>query len=306
MTLSVIILTYNEEKHLTRCLDSLKSLNARIYVVDCFSSDRTVSIAHDSGATVLQHAWTNHAEQFNWALDQLPSDAGWVFRLDADEYLTGSLCDEIGSCLESVPQTIAGFFCTRRIVFQGRKLSYGGLNNLKVLRLFRYGRGFAENRWMDEHIKVSGDTRQLKGELIDENLNPLTWWIDKHNRYASREAADALNLKYGFMPRDSVASLRDGGRVSRKRWVKEYVYPKLPAGIRAFLYFSYRMIILLGFLDGRAGITFHILQGFWYRYLVDAKIHEVRRYVSMNHCDVVCAIRNVLGINVGPSAESEN
>lgn len=306
MTLSVIILTHNEEKHLARCLGSLKSLNARIYVVDCFSSDRTVEIAQKFGATVLQHAWTNHAMQFNWALDQLPSDVEWVLRLDADEYLMKSLCDEIGPCLESVPQAIDGFYCTRRMVFQGRKLSYGGLRNLKVLRLFRSDRGRAENRWMDEHIKVSGKTGQLKGELIDENLNSLTWWIDKHNRYASREAVDALNLDYGFMPRDSVASLHGAVGVARKRWIKEHVYSKFPAGIRAFLYVFYRLVILLGFLDGRAGITFHILQGFWYRYLVDAKIQEVIRDTRMHDCDVVCAIRNVLDINVGPPTESEN
>jgi hypothetical protein len=138
----------------------------------------------------------------------------------------------------------------------------------------------------------------FKGELIDDNLNSLTWWTDKHNKYASREAVDLLNLEYGFMPHDSVASLRGGNQAGVKRWLKEVVYARLPGGFRAFAYFFYRYVIRLGFLDGKAGTAFHFLQGFWYRYLVDAKLAEVKRYMRDNNVHVVVAIERVLDIKV--------
>jgi hypothetical protein len=189
-------------------------------------------------------------------------------------------------------------------IFQGRLIRFGGFFHIRILRLFRYGRGRCEDRWMDEHIKVTGRTTNFRGVLIDENLNSLTWWCDKHNRYASREAVEMLNLKYGFLPSDSVAGLANGSQASFKRLVKERVYARLPAGFRALTYFFYRYVIRLGFLDGRTGTTFHVLQGFWYRYLVDAKVAEVERYMRKQRCDVVEAIAVVLDIRLAEQATS--
>lgn len=100
------------------------------------------------------------------------------------------------------------------------------------------------------------------------------------------------------MPHDSVASLRGGGQAGAKRWLKEAVYARLPSGLRAFAYFFYRYILRLGFLDGQAGTAFHFLQGFWYRYLVDAKVAEVKRRMAETGEGPVAAIRGVLGIDV--------
>ena len=100
------------------------------------------------------------------------------------------------------------------------------------------------------------------------------------------------------MPHDSVASLRGGKQAGVKRWVKEVLYARLPGGFRAFAYFFYRYVIRLGFLDGSAGTAFHFLQGFWYRYLVDAKVAEVKRYMANTGCDAVEAIEQVLAIKV--------
>ena len=138
----------------------------------------------------------------------------------------------------------------------------------------------------------------FQGELFDDYLYSLTWWTDKHNRYASREAVDMLNLKYGFMTVDSVASLSGGSQAGVKRWIKERVYARLPRGLRAFAYFFYRYVIRLGFLDGQAGTAFHFLQGFWYRYLVDAKVAEVERYMRDKDVDIATAIADVLEIRV--------
>lgn len=297
MNVTAIILTYNEERHLARCIASLDGVANTIVVADCFSTDATLDIAHAHAARVIQREWVNHATQFNWALTQLDENTDWVLRIDADEVLTPELAAAIRKRLPELGPDIEGVNVGRRMTFQGKLIRWGGVFPVKVLRLFRYGRGQCENRWMDEHIKVAGRTVDFAGELIDDNLNSLTWWTDKHNRYASREAVDLLNLEYGFMPYDSVASLRSG-QAGVKRWVKETLYARLPGGFRAFAYFFYRYVIRLGFLDGQAGMAFHFLQGFWYRYLVDAKVAEVKRYMGEQSVGVEEAIETVLGIRV--------
>lgn len=298
MKLVAIVLTLNEARHLPRCLTSLEGVVGQVLCVDCFSSDDTVRIAQEHGVQVVQREWVNYATQFNWALTQLDEDIDWVLRIDADEYLTPELAAEIHETLPGISYEIDGVFCNRRMTFQGKMIRFGGVFPVRVLRLFRYGRGQCENRWMDEHIKVGGPTADFKGELIDDNLNSLTWWTAKHNCYASREAVDLLNLEYGFAPHDSVAQLRGGSQAGLKRWLKEVIYARLPGGFRAFVYFFYRYVIRFGFFDGQAGTAFHFLQGFWYRYLVDAKIAEVKSYMCTHRCDVTTAIGQVLGIRI--------
>jgi glycosyltransferase involved in cell wall biosynthesis len=305
MNLTAVILTLNESQHLPRCLASLEGVVDHVLVADSFSGDETERISESHGAQFVQHRFVNYASQFNWALTQLDKGTRWILRIDADEYLTPELAAEIRERLSSLDPEVDGVFCGRRIIFQGRLIRFGGLFHIRALRLFRYGRGRCENRWMDEHIKVVGPTTNFRGALVDENLNSLTWWSDKHNRYASREAVDLLNLKYGFLPIDTVASLANGSKASFKRWIKERVYARSPAGLRVFTYFFYRYVIRLGFLDGRAGTAFHILQGFWYRYLVDAKVAEVERYIREHRCEAVEAIAAVLDIHLErPDASS--
>lgn len=299
MNVTAVILTFNEEQHLARCIASVQAVATDVVVVDCSSTDATLDIARAHGARVLQHAWINHAAQFNWALTQLGADTEWVLRIDADEVLTPVLIEEIRTRLPRIGPEIDGVYWGRRMTFQGRLIRHGGVFPVRVLRLFRHGRGQCENRWMDEHIKVAGPTVDFAGEMIDDNLNSLTWWTDKHNRYASREAVDLLNLEYRFMPHDTVASLRGGKQAGVKRWLKERVYARLPGGFRAFAYFFYRYVLRLGFLDGQAGTAFHFLQGFWYRYLVDAKVVEVKRYMQEHRVGVVEAIERVLGVQLG-------
>lgn len=302
MNVFAIILAYNEEQHLARCIASLQDVATTIVVVDCYSTDATLEIAHAHGARVIQRQWVNHATQFNWALTQIDSNTDWVLRIDADEILTPQLVAEIRERLPNIGPEVDGVYWGRRMTFQGRLIRHGGVFPVRVLRLFRFGRGRCEDRWMDEHIKVAGPTVDFDGEMIDDNLNSLTWWSDKHNKYSSCEAVDLLNLDYHFMPHDSVAILRGGKQAGVKRWIKEHVYAHLPGGFRAFVYFFYRYVLRLGFLDGREGTAFHFLQGFWYRYLVDAKIAEVKRYMAEHKVGAGAAIAKVLGINVQSSA----
>lgn len=300
MNVVAIILAFNEEHHLPRCIASLQGIVTEIIIADCYSTDATLEIAHAHGAKVIQREWVNYATQFNWALSQLESDTEWVLRIDADEILTPELVVEIRERLPNIDPEVDGVYWGRRMTFMRRLIRHGGVFPVRVLRLFRYGRGQCENRWMDEHIKVTGPTVDFAGEMIDDSLNSLTWWTDKHNKYASREAVDLLNLEYHFIPHDSVANLHGGKQAGVKRWIKERVYARLHGGFRALVYFFYRYVLRLGFLDGKEGTAFHFLQGFWYRYLVDAKIVEVKRYMEKHKVEIEEAIAQVLDINVRP------
>tara|TARA_B100001057_G_scaffold422973_1_gene444816 strand:+ start:87 stop:992 length:906 start_codon:yes stop_codon:yes gene_type:complete len=296
--LTVVILTKNEEIHIERALNSVKGIADRTIVVDSGSDDRTVELAQAMGAIVLSNPWTNHATQFNWALDQLPADTQWVMRLDADEYVTPELEREIALTMPDLPSEIHGISIGRRMNFLGERVRFGGLFPIRIIRLFRHGRGRCENRWMDEHILVEGATAEFAGEIIDDNRNSLTWWTEKHNAYASREVVEMLNLEHGFLAMDSNGDLNSGQQATIKRWLKNKLYARLPGQLRALFYFLYRFVLRLGFLDSKEGRAFHVLQGFWYRFLVDAKLQEVRKHMRETQKDAKTAIRDVLGIDL--------
>lgn len=302
MTITAVILTFNESKHIRRCLVSLEGVADRVLIIDSHSTDNTQNIARSQGAEVIEHPWNNYASQYNWGLEKVgrapDPENDWILRIDADEYLTKSLATQIVGNIGNVSPAVHGIFIPRRMAFQGRLIRHGGVFPIQIIRLFRNGKGRCEERWMDEHIKIAGETVSFKGELIDDNLNSLTWWTTKHNAYASREVVDLLNLEFGFMPHETVASLNGYNQTSVKRWIKEKIYSRLPGGFRAFAYFFYRYVIRFGFLDGKEGAAFHFLQGFWYRFLVDAKLYEVRKFMIENDVDVVDAIDQVLGIKI--------
>lgn len=297
--ITVVILTYNEELHIERALASVAGLSERVIVVDSGSTDRTVELAEASGAQVVAHPFTTQALQFNWALEQLSEDTDWILRLDADEVVTPELRSEIIQKIPVLNPDICGVLVGRRIAFQRRPIRWGGLFPIRVLRLFRYHLGRCEERWMDEHIVVEGAVCTFRGEILDDNLQPLSWWTRKHEAYASREVVDLLNRELGCLADGQTRKKgTSGAQTRRKRWMKEEVYRRLPPGLRALTYFLYRYVLRLGFLDGKEGATFHVLQGFWYRYLVDMKLLEVRRYMAQQGVDAPTAIQHVLDINL--------
>lgn len=294
--LTVLVLTFNEEKHIERCLHSLFQLTNRVLLIDSFSSDRTLELAKALGARVWQHKFKNHADQLIWALDNLPIDTEWIMRVDADEVLSPALAEEIRNELSLNSTQTNGYLFYRLVCFGGKIIRYGGVSHW-VLRLWRNGSARIESRWMDEHIVINtGGVKPLYGQYLDNNLNNIAWWTDKHNGYSTREAIDLLNKKYGFLPAAS-DNYPLSGQARYTRWLKENVYLHLPLGLRAFLFFCYRMIFRLGILDGRGGFVFHFLQGFWYRFLVDVKVREIERRMRVEGIDCVEAIRREFGIN---------
>lgn len=277
LDITAIILTYNEEIHIRRCMENVNQFAKKVYIVDCFSTDRTVEIARKLGAEVVEHEWPgNQAEQFNWALDTLEINTGWILRLDADEYLLPGLIEELREKLPAISEGVSALSLSLARAFCGKILHHGIVNNIKIIRLFRKGKARYEKRLMDEHLSVlSGETVELKNRFVDDNRMSLGQFTDKHNGYAAREAAALLDAEYHLTDTESMP--QDYGKeVIRKRMQKAR-YARMPLFWRAFGYFVYRYVIKLGFLDGKEGFLWDFLQGWWYRTLVDAKIYEIKK-----------------------------
>ncbi|WP_282074647.1 glycosyltransferase family 2 protein [Maribacter aquivivus] len=278
-SIATIILTYNEEQHIERCIKNAQQFSEAIFLVDSFSSDRTVEIAESLGAKVFQNKWeNNYAKQFNWGLENLPITTDWVFRLDADEYLRDDLIIEINTKLPALEPKFSGVVFERKMFFLDTLMTKGMLQ-MNMLRLFKYRHGFCEERWMDEHIILTeGKSIMFDGYFVDHNLNPLGWWIQKHNNYSIREAVDLLDLEYQLLkPRTKQAEQYALSADAQSKRNKKKKYANMPLFWRSFIYFVYRYFFKFGFTQGKEGFLWHFLQGWWYRTLVDAKIYEVKK-----------------------------
>lgn len=277
-SIAALILTYNEEKHITRCINSLKDVCEEIFVIDSFSKDKTVEISKILGAKVYQHPFENQARQFNWAIKNCPITSDWIWRVDADEYIEPALAEKVVISLPHVSLDVNGIYVNKKIVFMGRSLLHGGWYPAQQIKIIRKGYGASEDKWMDEHLIIfSGTTISIDGDQTDENLNDLSWWTQKHNNYSNREAVNMLLMEYGMNNQgEEVASKLFGTDAERKRWLK-MKYVRAPLFLRPFINFFIRYILKAGFLDGKQGFIWHFLQGFWYRFLVDAKIYEIKK-----------------------------
>ena len=279
LNLSVIILTYNEELHIRRCIENIMPIAKDIFIIDSFSTDKTLEIAKEyNNVHILQNKWeNNYAKQFNWGLENADIKTKWVLRLDADEYLSPELIDELSRTLPNLSDNYTGIVFPLRRVFLGRTIRRG-MPAIKLLRMFQYGKASSEIRMMDEHIQLNdGEAIELKNEFVDDNLNNLSWWTQKHIGYAIREAVDLLDMEYdltGSAKNDEIIKLNSQAIKKRKR---KHSYSKKPLFWRSFAYFIYRYFFKLGFLEGKEGFLWHFLQGWWYRTLVDAKVYEIKR-----------------------------
>ncbi len=315
MDLSTIILTLNEAIHIRRCIESLRPLDGHVFVVDSFSTDRTVEMARELGAQVYQNAWQGlYSIQFNWALDNLPIKTDWVLRLDADEYVCPELIEEIKTKLAALPEDVTGVEVNLRRFFMGRAIRRG-MPRIKMLRLFRYGKARCEQRLMDEHMELlEGRSVVFDGEFADDNLNDLSWWTQKHIGYAIREAADLLDMEYGLLGEvrefesskvlklDGAAEEGElphklGGQAAAKRRMK-MKYVRAPLFWRALVYFCMRYFVRGGFLEGKEGFMWHFFQGLWYRMLVDAKIWEIKRECGIDKKKMLELLRGKYGLKI--------
>lgn len=273
---TVILLTFNSAATLAATLTRARQVSGEIFVVDSYSNDGTQELARSLGANVVEHAFEHYAAQRNWAIDHLPISRSWQLHLDADEWMD----DRLVAAIQALPEEPehAGYFIARYVRFLGRVMRHGAMSPTWHMRLFRSGSGRCENRQYDQHFLLTGGAYgKLPGEMIDDNRMSLTEWTARHNRWADFEAAEFdVEATPGRLTPDA-----RGNPAQRKRFLRGY-YDRMPLFFRAFAFFIYRYFIRLGILDGTEGTIYWVLQTFWFRFLVDAKIWERRHAAKLS------------------------
>ncbi|MEX8548204.1 MAG: exosortase Y [Mucilaginibacter sp.] len=277
MPFSFIILTFNEEMHLPRLLQSIQILNAPIFVLDSGSTDATLQICKKYQVKTAFHPFENHPKQWDFALKSFPVKTPWVICLDADQEVSPELLLRLKNFDEQEHADVNGIYFNRKNYFKGSWIKHGGYYPFYLLKMFRYGVGFSDlNENMDHRFIVPDKTKIWKnGHLREENLkeNQISFWIEKHNRYSDLLAQEEVE-RLQKLRQQTLKPKLTGTPDERTAWLKN-LWWKLPRYWRPGLYFFYRIIFQLGFLDGKTGIIFHFLQGFWFRLMVDVKMDEL-------------------------------
>lgn len=272
LPISVVILTFNSADTIGATVASARALSDDVHVVDSGSTDATLDIVRAAGASVASHPFESYGAQRNWAIATLALRHPWQLHLDADERVTDELAAELRALFagDGPPAGIAGYYVPRLVHFHGQPIRHGGMWPIHHMRLFRSGRGRCEDRKYDQHFYVDGATATLRAPMIDDIRLTLGEWTSRHNRWADAEVDEIL------APSGSgVIQPGSGDPVAEKRALRSR-YNRAPLFWRALGLFLYRYVLRLGFLDGRWGLVFFVLQTFWFRFLVDAKLHERR------------------------------
>lgn len=304
LPITAIVMTYNEERNLTVCMESIKDYIDDIIIVDSFSTDKTEEIAFRYTQKFYKNKWINYSKQYLWGIANTDIKNEWILRLDADERWTKEGFDELRKIIEE--DSADGVYVKMKIFFMGRFIKHGAFYPNYFLRVYKRSKGSMEDRWMDEHIRVDGTTVHSNIDVIESNYDRqenISLWTTKHNGYSTREAVEFLIAKYKLHPIDTVANLF-GNATERKRWMKENIYFKVPLFVRPILYFLYRYFLKFGFLDGKEGFIFHTLHAFWYRFLVDTKVYQIEQLAKRDNKSIQEVVKDHYGIDIDATNQS--
>lgn len=271
--ISVLILTKNEERDLPGCLESVAWADD-IHVYDSHSTDRTVEIAQASGAHVTQRPFDNWSAHLNWGLANIPFKHPWVLHLDADERATPELAASIQQAVQNPGNNIA-FRIARRDFWGTQALKHVVTSPFNI-RLFRPEK-MQYGRLVNPVSLPLGPVGDIAGYFEHYPFSKgITHWLARHNSYSSLEArqiAEDRSANQGF--RLSQAFLARDRNV--RRFHQKELFYRLPA--RPFLKFLLLYICKGGFLDGREGLAYAVLQSL-YEYMIVLKTVELNRQVS--------------------------
>ena len=221
---SFIIITYNEEQHLPRLLQSIDGLDAPVFILDSGSDDHTIVIAQQAGATILQHAFENHPKQWDFALKNFDIKTPWVICLDADQVVTPELKEKLAKFKNQEYQDVNGIYFNRKNFFKGSWIKHGGYYPFYLLKMIRFGVGYSDlNENMDHRFIVQGKTEIWKdGHILEENLkeNNISFWIAKHNRYSDLLAQEEVERMQKMRQQTLKPSLF-GSPDERTAWLKD-------------------------------------------------------------------------------------
>ena len=293
--ITAIILTNNEEKHLDRCINSLKNIIKRIVIIDSFSTDATLEILKNHNVEFFQKEWLNYSSQLNWGIEKANVKTKWILRIDPDELPSENFKTNIKNYLEKISPEVCGISILRKLIFLDKEIKFGGDFPQRGVRIWKNGSGKCENTWSDEHIIVDGLIENTKLEIIDHNINNISWWTEKHNRFAIREMIEFYMSKER---EDDQNRLKLAKSEKLKKNLKFKIYYRLPMFLRSFIFFNYKYFFRLGFLCGWQGFIWCFLQGFWYRILVDIKILELNKIMKENNLNFKEAIKQEYGHDI--------
>ena len=276
LPISVIVLTFNEEANIAPCLETIVDWAGEVFIVDSGSTDQTLNIISQYEAQVVRHPFENYSRQRNWAQASLPLTHQWVFHIDADERVSPLLIGELRQLFATAPMggATAGFLVRRRIKFLGRSITHGGLYPTYHRRLFKKELGHCEDREYDQHFIVEGETKTIEADLVEITASSLFSWTARHNKWAQMEASQLTKADQAEQS-NMVKARFSGSPIERRRWLRSRFYGRAPLFARAVMYFLTRYLLRGGFLDGTPGLIYHFLQGFWFRFYVDACYYEL-------------------------------
>lgn len=287
LPLTVVVLTFNEEVNLERCLQSVAGWCRDIIVVDSYSTDRTLEIARRYTEKIFQHAYAGHAQQWHWALTQVPLEQPWILAMDADFVASAELRQQISTALAGGSAEVAGYYVRHRQIFRGRFIRWGTIYPRYWLRLFRRGQGYVDQHdLVDLHFYVRGGVGRLEADVIEDNHKErdIGFWVNKQVKFAGRQAEEEFRRQtdqVSFPVQPALLGTPD----QRTLWLKSWWY-RLPLFVRPFLYFGYRYFLRLGFLDGREGFIYHFTQALLYRLLVDIELSDLRAAAAQRNKSV--------------------
>ncbi|OEK01787.1 glycosyl transferase family 2 [Roseivirga sp. 4D4] len=233
LNVTAIIPTFNEEQNIAKAIESVLWAN-EIIVIDSFSTDRTLEIAGEYNVQLVQHEYVNSATQKNWIIPQAKNE--WIFLLDADEYATDGLIEEVRTLLKSQVKEVA-YWINRKNFFMGIRVNYSGWQNDKVIRLFKRDFCKYEDKHVHAEILADGPVGHLKNVIEHNTYKGLSHYLAKIDRYSTWKAYDKL-----------------GKGASTSLFFNSVIKP--------IYRFVYHYFLRLGILDGRVGFVISALNAY--------------------------------------------